>query len=134
MGDISFIKIIYVFLIMKAQFGDGKTPNVFEKILDLYGGEIPNYLKIVSKNKIKIRAEVWEGAGAKWITITPKDVIKYYATQAGNICSGIRCIAGFCSDWRMVDNMAKEALEIFKTINKPALRKYAKQYGMELKE
>jgi len=105
-----------------------------EELYKLYGGSIPSYLNIVNKNKITIRAEQWEGAGAKEITITPKDVVDYYHTEARNITSGARSLAGFAGDWRMVDGMAKEALEVFKILNKPALEREAKKHGMELKE
>lgn len=104
-----------------------------EELYRLYGGSIPSYLNIINKDKIKIRAEQWEGAGAKEITITPKDVVDYYHTEARNITSGVRSLAGFAGDWRMVDGMAKEALEVFKILNKPALDREAKKRGMELK-
>ena len=114
------------------------TEDVWEKLENLYTDGIPDYLKIVSKNRIKIKAEVWEGAGAKWITITPKDVIDYYRPNrrmgASELMSGARTLAGFTTDWRMVDNMAKESLEIFKVLNREALKKEGKKYGMELKD
>ena len=108
----------------------------FELLDDLYGGEIPSYLKIISKNIIKIKAEIWEGAGIKWIKIIPKDVINYYRQDNSMGCSGMsgcRTLSTFTTDWRMVDNMAKECLEIFKLINREALEKEGKKYEMELK-
>lgn len=109
----------------------------WEKIEEMYDYEIPQYLKIVNKNKIQIKASPWEGAKVSWITITPKDVINYYKPtnpMGASGMSGARTLAGFSTDWRMVDNMAKESLEIFKVINKEALQKEGKKFGMELRE
>ena len=103
------------------------------RIDQAYNDEFPEYLQIINRNKIKMRASVWEGAPAKWITITPKDVINYYYKDARNISSGIRTLSTFSTDWRMVDNMAKEALEVFKIINREALEEEGHKYGMELK-
>jgi len=112
------------------------TEDIWEKLENLYIDGVPDYLKIVSKNKIKIRAEAWEGAGLRWITITPKDVINYYRQDNPSGCagmSGARTLGSFTTDWRMVDNMAKESLEVFKIINRKTLEKEGKKFGMELK-
>jgi len=114
------------------------TEDIWEKLDSLYTEGIPKYLKVVSKNKIQIKAGEWEGAPVRWITVTPKDVIDYYRPNrrmgASEIMSGARTLAGFTTDWRMVDNMAKESLEIFKILNRSALEKEGKKYGMELKD
>lgn len=108
--------------------------ELYDKVRDaLYkesdSGDVPEYLEIRNKNKIIIKAEEWEGAGIKKVEITPEDIIRYYKTQAGGM-SGVRTLAGFSTDWRMVDNMAKESLEIFKIINPERLRTLAKRQGM----
>jgi hypothetical protein len=110
------------------------TDEMYDKIERMYNYDVPPYLTLHNKNKISITASQYEGAGAQNVVITPADVIEYYRSQAGILSSGIRTLAGFSTDWRMVDNMAKEALEIFKIINPEALRKEARKYGMELKE
>ncbi len=110
--------------------------TIDEELMEMYDFDVPKYLKVLSKNRIQIRAGQWEGAPTKWITITPKDVINYYRQDNPMGCagmSGARTLAGFTTDWRMVDNMAKESLEIFKRINRPALVKEGKMHGMELK-
>lgn len=112
------------------------TDEQFEQVEEIYDHEVPSYLKIVSKNIIKIKAGQYEGAAIKWIKITPKDVINYYKQDNSMGCagmSGCRTLSTFTTDWRMVDNMAKECLEIFKLINKETLQKEGKEFGMELK-
>jgi len=111
----------------------GISPMVHFKIAELYGGDIPKYLEVKNKNLIVIKAEQYEGAGTQEIQITPKDVVEYYKSQAGNISSGVRTLSTFTTDWRMVDNIAKESLEIFKAINRKALEKEGKKFGMDLK-
>ncbi len=107
--------------------------ELLDKIEELYDYDTPQYLRILSKNRIQIKAGQWEGSPTNWITITIKDIIKYYHNEAGNITSGIRSLSTFSTDWRMVDGMAKECLEIFKVINIKALEKEGNKFGMVLK-
>lgn len=107
--------------------------ELLEQIEELYDYDTPQYLRILSKNRIQIKAGQWEGSPTHWITITPKNVVLYYYFEAGNITSGIRTLSTFSSDWRMVDNMAKECLEIFKIINNKALENEGNKFGMVLK-
>ena len=97
---------------------------------DFYNGEIPGYVKGAGKTYITIQISDWEGSRA--LKIRLKDVLVYYATQARNIWSGIRTLAGYSSDWRPVDALAKEALEWFKYMNKSTLSREAEKYGMTL--
>ena len=112
------------------------TDEQFQELEEMYCDGIPEYINVVSKNIIKIRAEQWEGAGVNWIKITPENVIDYYKQNNPMGCagmSGCRTLGSFTTDWRMVDNMAKECLEIFKLINREALVNEGKKFGMELK-
>jgi len=109
------------------------TGEQWELLDRMYGGEFPEYLSVRNRNHIEIKAAQWEGAPVRVVKITPEDVIEYYRSQARDITSGIRTLAGFSGDWRMVDNMAKESLEVFKIINHDALVRLGKGYGMELK-
>jgi len=102
-----------------------------EQLQDLYGNEVPEYLDIVNKNRIRIKVEDWRGR--RWIEITPKDVIEYYDTQARNITSGVRNLAGHLGDWRNIDALAKESLEIFKITSRPELERLGKKRGMTLR-
>lgn len=112
----------------------GKIDSVMaEELYKLYNGQIPSYLNVVDRNKLRIMASPYEGAEGKWIDITPADVVNYYATDARDITSGARSLAGFGGDWRMIDNMAKESLEVFKVLNRKALDRESKKRGMELK-
>lgn len=114
----------------------GISEDNMERLEEVYDYRIPQYVRIISKSKIQIRACVWEGARPRWVTITPKDVINYYRQDNPYGCSGmsgIRTISDFSTDWRMVDGMAKEAFAIFKIINRPALEREGRKHGMELR-
>ena len=112
------------------------TNEQLEQIDEFYNYETPEYLEIKNKNKIIIKASAWEGDEIKEIIITPQDVVYYYRQDNNMGCSsmsGCRTLSNFTTDWRMVDNIAKECLEIFKIINKESLNKEGKKFGMELK-
>ena len=104
-----------------------------EKLLDFYGLDVPKYIKGVGKSFITIMTgNDWEGDPSP-LKITIKDIIKYYYSDARNISSGIRTLAGFSSDWRGIDRLASECLEWFKFVNREGLNREGKKYGMELK-
>ena len=77
-------------------------------------------------------AEDWEyPARVKRIRLA--DVIKYYHSQAGDLTSGMRSIAGIHGDWRQIDYIAKDCLEYFKRVNRPELAREGRKFGMELR-
>ena len=97
------------------------------------GIELPEYMRIKSKSSLRVyMGSEWEEP--KWYTVTISDVIRYYHVDARNISSGGRCIGRICGDWRNIDYIAKECLEVFKQINRKGLERAAKRYGMTLKE
>jgi len=102
-----------------------------EKLEDLYGQEVPEYLDVVNKNLIKIKVSDWQGE--KTLNVTPADVIQYYDKEARNITSGARTLAGHTGDWRPIDAIAKESLEVFKVLNRNELERLGKKRGMTLK-
>jgi hypothetical protein len=67
-------------------------------------------------------------------TITPKDVVEYYAHEAGNISSGCRTLAGITGDWRPIDELAKQCLSIYKVVKRKDLVKEARKHNMELRK
>ena len=104
----------------------------------LFDGDIPEWLTIKDKNTIQIRTERDAMMGKRigdefGVPITPADVVQYYATEARNITSGCRTLAGFTSDWRGVDGMAKTSLEVFKVLNREALEREGEKHGMTLR-
>lgn len=108
-----------------------------EKLFEFYCGEIPEYVKGAGKSYITIVfGHDWDNRGKGKIKprkITIKDVIDYYKNWSWNISCGCRKIAGFTSDWRFVDNIAKECLEWFKFVNVEGLKKTAREAGLEPK-
>ena len=64
------------------------------------------------------------------IRVTPDDVADFFATQANNISSGCRTLAGLTGDWRPVSELADACLAWFKRVNVAAMRKAARQRGL----
>jgi len=84
------------------------------------------------KSKIIVRCQnVFEDEIT--LTITLDDVAQYYATQARNMSSGCRTLAGLTSDWRMVDQLASMALYWFKEVNVRGMRTAGRRFGLTAK-
>jgi hypothetical protein len=109
------------------------TSEQYNEIDKMYDYEIPEYIKVMGKTYITILVSDMITDKPTRLKITVKDVVRYYATQAPNIVSSLRNIAGYYGDWRMIDNLASECLAYFKIINRPMLQRESKKYGMELK-
>ena len=106
------------------------TEQIYTALEKFYNGDVPGYVKNAGKSYITVQVGSWDGT--RRIKITLKDVIVYYDTQAGNIISGTRVLANHHDDWRLIDNLAKEALAWFRHINRSALEREAKKRGMTL--
>lgn len=65
------------------------------------------------------------------LTISLDDVAEYYATQARNLSSGCRTLAGLTGDWRYIDQLASMALEWFKRVNVVGMRAAGRRHGIE---
>jgi len=64
------------------------------------------------------------------IKITPTNLAEFYATQANNLSSGIRTLAGLHGDWRPISKLADIALSWFKAVNIVAMRRAARRAGL----
>lgn len=64
------------------------------------------------------------------IRITPDAIAEFYASQAGNLLSGCRTLAGLTGDWRPVSELAKAALDWFKQVNVAGIRRAARRLGL----
>jgi len=62
--------------------------------------------------------------------ITVENVIYYYAHDARNMTSGCRSLGELAGDWRPIDRLAKECLEIYKVLKRDQLVREAKKHGM----
>jgi cytochrome c oxidase assembly factor CtaG len=96
---------------------------------EFYNGKVPGYVKGAGKSYIKI-AVGSEWREGKTLKVKLSDVIQYYKTEAPNITSGIRTLAGWADDWRGIDAIAHECLEYFKSVNIDGLRKAAVAEGL----
>jgi len=65
------------------------------------------------------------------LKITLADVAEFYATQARNLGSGIRTLAGLHGDWRPISELADIALSWFKSVNVEGMRRAARKVGLE---
>lgn len=102
--------------------------DYFDKLAEFYQGDIPEYVLRAGKSFIKIRVSDWQRD--QDLKITTENVTEYYAYGARNITSGCRTLAGYTSDWRPIDSLAKECLEWFKLVNIEELRRISKKYGL----
>ena len=76
-------------------------------------------------------AEDWQyPARVKRIRLT--DVVRYFARESGSL-SGGRSLAGIFGDWRMIDVIAQDVLEYFKSANVEGMRREARKLGLEPK-
>lgn len=106
--------------------------DITEKLEKSYREEIPEYVLDAGKSFIKIRTA--DGVhGKQDVKITVKDVICYYAYDAGDIYSGCRTLAGITGDWRPIDTLARECFEWFKFVNVAGLRREERKMGLEKK-
>lgn len=93
---------------------------------EFYDDEIPEYVVEVEQTFITVMTgNEWEGT-PKPLKVTMEDVVRYYRTQAGDITSGVRTLAGFSSDLRGIDRLAQECLAWFEFVNQDGLRRLAK--------
>ena len=99
----------------------------------MYEDEENEAFEKCGKTFVDVRlAENWQySARVKRIRLA--NVIEYYHSQARNISSGMRSIAGIHGDWRQIDYIATDCLEYFKCVNRPALERESRKYGMELR-
>jgi len=65
------------------------------------------------------------------LKITLADIAEFYRTQANNLSSGIRVLAGMSGDWRGVSSLADLALSWFKSVNVEGMRRAARKVGLE---
>lgn len=104
--------------------------DIIEQMQAFYGGAIPGYIVKAGKTFLMVRLAQWDDKVYP-TKITLTDVVEYYRTQANNLSSGIRSIAGFSGDWRHIDNVAKECLAWFKYVNVKQLRRQSRKVGLE---
>jgi hypothetical protein len=67
---------------------------------------------------------------ATTVKITPANLADFYATQANNLSSGIRTLAGLHGDWRPISELADLALNWFKQVNAKGMRRAARKVGL----
>src|SRR5437867_137632 len=64
------------------------------------------------------------------IRVTPDDLAEFFATQANNLSSGCRTLAGLTGDWRPISELAQACLDWFKQVNVTAMRRAARRLGL----
>lgn len=107
--------------------------NVFEKLGKTFGIDEFELEDDLAKMGITLRGlTIYVNTGKKH-RIGTEDVIRYYAHEAGNLLSGCRTIADITGDWRPIDNLAKQCLEIYKVLKRDELAKLARKFNMEPK-
>ena len=64
------------------------------------------------------------------IRVTPDDVAEFFATQARDLTSGCRTLAGLTGDWRAVSELAQACLDWYKCVNVGGMRRAARRRGL----
>lgn len=65
------------------------------------------------------------------IRITPDEVAEFYSSQANNLSSGCRTLAGLTGDWRPISELAQACMDWFKQVNVAGMRRAARRLGLE---
>ena len=92
--------------------------------------QLGQFIERASTRRLVVRCQdVFEQETS--LTITLDDVASYYATEARNLTSGCRTLAGLSGDWRYVDQLARLALDWFKKVNVKGMRAAGRRYGIE---
>jgi hypothetical protein len=88
-----------------------------------------SFVKRAGKSLLVIRATNAFGE-PEMVRITPANFAEFYATQAGNLLSGMRTLAGLSGDWRPISTLADLALNWFKNVNVQGMRRAARKVGL----
>jgi hypothetical protein len=64
------------------------------------------------------------------IRVTPTNLVEFFATQANNLLSGCRTLAGLTGDWRPVSALAQACLNWFRIVNVGGVRRAARRVGL----
>lgn len=91
--------------------------------------QIGEFVQRAGKGFLVIRAADVFG-DATTIKITPVNLAEFYATQANNLSSGIRTLAGLSGDWRPISELADVALSWFKSVNIEGMRRAGRRVGL----
>ena len=92
--------------------------------------ELGPFVRKASKTKLVVHClNVFEEETS--LTVTLDDVAAYYATQARNLSSGCRTLAGLTGDWRYIDQLASMSLDWFKRVNVVGMRAAGRRHGIE---
>jgi hypothetical protein len=87
------------------------------------------FVQRAGKNFLVVRASDVFGEPTT-IKITPRNLADFYSTEANNLSSGIRTLAGLYGDWRPISELADLALDWFRNVNIEGMRRAARRAGL----
>ncbi|MCU0705582.1 MAG: hypothetical protein MUF18_16530 [Fimbriiglobus sp.] len=90
---------------------------------------VGDFVRRAGKSVLVVRCGDGFG-GQQTIRVTPDDVAEFFATQATNLSSGCRTLAGLTGDWRGVSELAQACLDWFKNVNAAGMRRAARRRGL----
>jgi hypothetical protein len=64
------------------------------------------------------------------IRITLDNLAEFFSTQACNLSSGCRTLAGLTGDWRPISELANLCLDWFKHVNAEGMRRAGRKVGL----
>ncbi len=93
------------------------TDQQFDQIDKLFEDQLPEYFEIVNTNKIRVKTDqsFLRGTKDNWHNITFDDILKYFSYEV-NSMSGLRQLGTIAGDWRNINDLAEQCIEIFKIL------------------
>ena len=87
---------------------------------------VGGFVQRAGKTFLVVRCGVGFG-DERTIRVTPDDVAAFFATQARNLASGCRPLAGLTGDWHSILELAQACLDRFRSVNLIGTRRAARR-------
>ncbi|MEO2090246.1 MAG: hypothetical protein ABGY75_12200, partial [Gemmataceae bacterium] len=113
---------------LDAEILDVRDPAL-EQIIDRYTREagVRSLERQIAAVVRGMAVKVAEGSKEPRVVENVDDVAEFFATQARNLNSGCRTLAGLTGDWRAISELAQTCLDWFKCENVVGMRRAARR-------
>lgn len=103
--------------------------DYWELLMKNWYGDPPQWVKTLSRTYLIVRvSNILEET--QDLKVTQQDVAEFYDTQAMNMMSGARTLAGWTGDWRPVSELAQFCLDWFKLVDIKGMRRVSRKRGL----
>ena len=87
---------------------------------------------IIGSDSKKVIIDVTKWQGEQRVTVTVREVIEYYKTEAINTENEMRTLGDITGHWKAIDNLAEDLLNYFKKNSPKWLESEAIRKGLKL--